>query len=378
MVIGNPPYIESRNSLLSDALKDSYGNQVQTDWGETLPRGSDLLIYFYPRSVKLLHDLGCGCLITQNAWLSTDYGREFQKFSLGRFSFQKIIDTTAKFFSDVKSQNINAVITVFTKNQLQDIEYGVVNSAMEIVERRTIEARQTMKWGHLFSMPQFYVDVLAKISATSRTGSTITFGQGINFPKRKLDEYGSNVPVIVKDAQFVALSADGRVRGREISTRRKNKVPALIMPRGIGDRHYCTFNSCKAFSYSHVELYLPSDLWESEMHYCLWAYMNSSFVWLFREITGRKNLGGGMLKAEATDMKTLPVNFSFDFAEDAKEVFESIKNREPMSVAEEIYTDEHLLIDDMVADSLGFKDMLEDIRETLVRQVDFRLSKAQP
>lgn len=114
------------------------------------------------------------------------------------------------------------------------------------------------------------------------------------------------------------------------------------------------------------------------MHYCLWAYMNSSFVWLFREITGRKNLGGGMLKAEATDMKTLPVNFRFDFAEDAKEVFESIKNREPMSVAEEIYTDEHLLIDDMVADSLGFKDMLEDIRETLVRQVDFRLSKAQP
>ena len=378
VVIGNPPYIESRNSLLSDALKDSYGNQVRTDWGETLPRGSDLLIYFYPRSVKLLHDLGCGCLITQNAWLSTDYGREFQKFSLGKFSFQKIIDTTAKFFSDVKSQNINAVITVFTKNQLQDIEYGVVNSAMEVVERRTIEARQTMKWGHLFSMPQFYAGVLAKLSATSRTGSTITFGQGINFPKRKLDEYGSNVPVIVKDAQFVALSADGRVRGREISTRRKNKVPALIMPRGIGDRHYCTFNLCKAFSYSHVELYLPSDLWESEMHYCLWAYMNSSFVWLFREITGRKNLGGGMLKAEATDMKTLPVNFSFDFAEDAKEVFESIRNREPMSVAEEIYTDEHLLIDDMVADSLGFKDMLEDIRETLVRQVDFRLSKAQP
>ena len=185
------------------------------------------------------------------------------------------------------------------------------------------------------------------------------------------------MPVIVKDAQFVAFSADGRVRGREISIRRKNKIPALIMPRGIGDRHYCTFNLCKAFSYSHVELYLPSDLWESEMHYCLWAYMNSSFVWLFREITGRKNLGGGMLKAEATDMKTLPVNVSFNFAKDAKEVFESIKNREPMSVSEEIYTDEHVLIDDMVADDLGFKDMLEDIRGTLVRQVDSRLSKAQ-
>ena len=76
-------------------------------------------------------------------------------------------------------------------------------------------------------------------------------------------------------------------------------------------------------------------------------------------------------------MKTLPVNVSFNFAKDAKKVFESIKNREPMSVSEEIYTDEHVLIDDMVADSLGFKDMLEDIRGTLVRQVDSRLSKAQ-
>lgn len=42
VVIGNPPYVEARNSLLPDELKDSYGNQVRTDWGETLPRGSDL------------------------------------------------------------------------------------------------------------------------------------------------------------------------------------------------------------------------------------------------------------------------------------------------------------------------------------------------
>ena len=377
VVIGNPPYVESRNSLLSDELKDSYGNQVQTDWGEILPRGSDLLIYFYPRSVKLLNDSGCGCLITQNAWLSTDYGQAFQKFSLGKFSFQKIIDTTAKFFSDTRSQNINAIITIFIRDQLLNIEYGVANSNMAITLKRTIEARQTMKWGHLFSMPQFYADILSKISAISGIGSTITFGQGINFPKRNLNEYGSDIPVIVKDAQFVAFSADGRVHEREVSTRRKNKIPALIMPRGIGDRHYCTFNLCKAFSYSHVDLYLPNDLWGSEMHYCLWAYLNSSFVWLFREITGRKNLGGGLLKAEATDMKTLPVDFRFDFADDAKEVFDSIKNREPMPVSEEIYTKEHLLIDDMVADYFDFPDMRENIRNTLVDQVNFRLTRAQ-
>ena len=109
VVIGNPPYVESRNSLLSEKLKDLYANQVLYDWEEVLPRGSDLLIYFYARSPKLLKDSGHGCLITQNAWLNTDYGKKFQEFSLGKFSFQKIIDTSAKFFADTGSQNINTV-----------------------------------------------------------------------------------------------------------------------------------------------------------------------------------------------------------------------------------------------------------------------------
>ena len=58
IVIGNPPYVESRNSLLSDDMKEAYLSQVLSDWGETLPRGSDLLIYFFARAPKLLNDLG--------------------------------------------------------------------------------------------------------------------------------------------------------------------------------------------------------------------------------------------------------------------------------------------------------------------------------
>ena len=77
-------------------------------------------------------------------------------------------------------------------------------------------------------------------------------------------------------------------------------------------------------------------------------------------------------------MKALPVNFGFDFAEDAKKVFDSLKNREPLSVPEEIITEEHLLIDNMVADYFGFRDMLENIREALIEQVNFRLNRARP
>ena len=376
IVIGNPPYVESRNSLLSDDMKEAYLSQVLSDWGESLPRGSDLLIYFFARAPKLLHDLGHGYLITQNAWLSTDYGKKFQDFSLGKFSVQKIIDTSAKFFSDSNGPQINAVVAIFGKQLQEDVKYEIVDDRMEKTATRTFAARQTMKWGHLAAMPEFFVDMLSEMAVRAGAGSNITFGQGLNFPLKELNQTGSNQPVIVKDVQFVAVSADGRVRADRISASREGKVPALIMPRGVGDRYYCTFNTCRAFSYSGVELYLPDALWDSDLHYCLWAYLNSSLVWLFREITGRRNLGGGLLKAEATDMKALPIDFDFDFADEAKAVFKALKGRTPLPLSQEMRTDEHMAIDQMVFDYFEFSGMQNDTRERLLEQVAFRTRRS--
>ena len=376
IAIGNPPYVESRNSLLSDEQKTDYGKQVVSDWEESLPRGSDLLIYFYARSAKFLNEYGNGCFITQNAWLNTDYGYKFQRFSLNKFSFLQIFDTSARFFSDTNSQNINAIITLFSRRIVEKMEYGIADNSMVISNKKMIKSDQLMKWGHIISMPDFYSEILSKIQKKSKVIRNISFGQGLNFPLSQLNDDNSNIPIIVKSAQFIAVSADNKINSA-IADKRKEKIPALIMPRGIGERHYCTFNAGMVFSYSHVELYLPEELWNSDMHYCLWIYLNSSFVWLFREITGRKNLGGGLLKAEATDMKKLPIDFNFDFARDAKQVFEMLKDREPMPVSKEIYTDEHLLIDDMVASYFGFHDRLDDIRNSLIEQVNFRYSRAK-
>ena len=375
IVIGNPPYVEARSSSISKSLKDAYRARVQSDWGETLPGGSDLLMYFYPRSVQLLKRTGYGCFITQNAWLSTDYGKKFQNFSIGRFSFIRVIDSTTRFFTNVKSQNINAVITAFTRDDAPEIEYGIADKDLNFTIQGTIPARSRMKWGHLLEMPSFLQEILAMMSAMSVASKPITFGQGLNFPLRDLNQSRADIDVIVKGAHFVALSGNGKIRS--VSKNRWKKIPALIMPRGVGGRYYCMFNTCKAFSYSAVELYLPDELWETDTHYCLWAYMNSSLMWLFREITGRKNLGGGLLKAEATDMKMLPVDFDFGFADEAMEVFQSLKYREPLPVSEELYTKEHLLIDDVVTNYFGISDRQEEIRQCLIERVHFRHSRAR-
>ena len=113
------------------------------------------------------------------------------------------------------------------------------------------------------------------------------------------------------------------------------------------------------------------------MHYCLWAYMNSSLVWLFREVTGRRNLGGGMLKAEATDMKTLPIGFAFSFAEAAKDLYSRLQHRDPLPVQEEIYTSEHLRIDELVEEYFGIAQYSDAIREALLERVTLRESRAR-
>ena len=340
VVLANPPYVESRSSALSVRLKDAYRSRLQNDWGSTLPRGSDLLMYFFPRAVKLANSDGVGCFITQNAWLSTDYGHQFQRFTVGRFSFQRIIDSESKFFASSYGPNINAIISFFSRKPLREIEYATADSDINVTPVKRVLQHNQMKWGHLFAMSSTFADIVSRLTALSAIPGRGSFGQGLNFPKSELNKSGATIAVIAKEPGFVALSADGKISAIPFS--RVGRYPALIMPRGIGNRYFCTFNACKAFSWSAVELYLPNELWESDVHYCLWAYLNSSFVWLFREITGRKNLGGGLLKAEASDMKLLPIGFDFDFADEAKEVLEMLQQRQPLPVEQEVYSPEAL------------------------------------
>lgn len=379
IVIGNPPYVESRSNLISKSAKDRYGKQVMGDWNDSVPRGSDLYIYFFARSIRLIKGSGLGCFITQNAWLNTDYGLAFQRFSKDRFSFNRVVDTSARFFSGQDGPNINAIVSFFSWAIRENIEHAIVDRNMSTVSKKVFKLGTNIKWGHLFSMPEFFEQALQTVSAKEEKdlAAGIYFGQGINIPKRKLVDSGETVSVIVREPRFSVDHPDKLLSAAELTDSRLARPPALIMPRGVGERHYCAFNSMRAMSLSAVELYLPNRLWNSDEHYCLWAYLNSSFVWLFREITGRRNLGGGMLKAEATDMRGLPVGFAFGFGAEARGIFENIRRRKPLPIYQELYTDEHQRIDGVVMEYFGLLDVAEDIREALVRCVEQRVARAR-
>ena len=373
IAIANPPYVESRSSSIREVSKDAYIQRFLADWGVSLPKGSDLFIYFFTRAAQLLSAEGKAAFITQNGWLSSNYGKAFQDFTAGRISFSRIVDTTSRFFAQSGGPNINAVISFFDLSSSVSIEYQMVDESLAIQGSHNILARDCFKWGHLFGMPDWFRDMLVELieSENPQTSPEIKIGQGINVPKKRHNAFAGDIGVIVETPKFGCFAPDTYVQNGELSSARLARPPALMMPRGIG-RYYCSLNKCQAFSYSGVEIYLPLEIWESDLHYCLWMYLNSSFAWLFREITGRANLGGGMLKAEATDMKGLPMGFDFNFGNEAREVFSDISDKWPMSVEEEISTSHHRKIDEVIGKYFGIDNWLDDIRGLLVEKVNFR------
>ena len=84
-----------------------------------------------------------------------------------------------------------------------------------------------------------------------------------------------------------------------------------------------------------------------------------------------------MLKAEAMDMKALPIGFDVDFGDKAKVLLETLKSRAPLPLAQEIHTDEHLAIDQMAFGYFGFSDMQDDTRHELMAQVAFLTSRSR-
>jgi len=110
-------------------------------------------------------------------------------------------------------------------------------------------------------------------------------------------------------------------------------------------------NDASAFSASNVDIYSSSKI-DRKTLLDLWLFLNSSVAWLIREVSGRKNLGGGMLKAEAVDLKYFPIYFEFPNIEDIENLFQKVGNKAALNPLEEIETIDHQRIDEIVFDYL--------------------------
>lgn len=433
IVIGNPPYLEARNPAFTDKMKSDYQNSVNIRWGKSsayIKRGSDLMVYFFELSIYILKSNAINTFITQNSWLDTEYGRSFQDFLVLNSNVVSVIDSDFKYFDSKEGPNINTVIS-FIKNKSSVCEKNLVFAKYHIpfssfiglnsfnnpkqVEIKNFDRNESLikkqKWGILLTADKKFIEytsILNKkaIFLNELKNCKISIGQGLNLGKEyyiekdfieKNDLLKSSIPIMSKEegapfninSTFFYIVDEIKITSQQKTLLRKagyslfnsNKTrkitPFLILPRGIG-RHYCALNEINCYSSSCVDIYDDLNNASEDVKMNLWLFMNSSLFWLIREVSGRKNLGGGMLKAEAVDLDYFPLYIDFNETKKIKSIYSKIKKREAFQILEEIETDEHKQIDEIVNSNLSFDtNEANTIRKLLNQMVTNRANKSK-
>lgn len=418
VVIGNPPYLESRHPSFRADLKELYQISCKNRWGNDanlITKGADLLIYFFEASVSFIEKTGNVVLITQNAWLDTEYGIKAQSFLTKHTNVVSVIDSKYRYFPAGEGPNINTVITLFIgkeanpfnlirfytlKENIADISFDLNNNVNAENDKYKVNVFSysdkiitKYKWGILHNSDSFILDIINMLERKATTvdkipsKSLFSFGQGLNISKsffvpieillKHNIDLANCFPILYLGSPFQVkhtdwylvrknligkttaknLHADGFSIFDENSTRKK--PPILIMPRGIS-RHFCSLNNISAYSLSGVDVYATDTENIEKETLNLWCFFNSSLFWLLREISGRKNLGGGLLKSEAADLNSFPVYLSLDCN---KEELTRLLDRDAMDTLDEILSTEHKMIDEIIFDYLEFN---ENYRERCI------------
>lgn len=439
VAIGNPPYLESRSPKFSQQLKDAILAAVKRRWeglSNYFTRGADLLVYFIETSLNLIKPTGSVVLISQNAWLDTLYGKEVQQFLMKTTDVLLIADSDYKYFDSREGPNINTVISIFkgrSPHKDNVLTFARFHQSFDLVERNANDYAKLkksgkvdfsqykysdplltdIKWGILATVEECIIEVLRLLRQYGQRlesvfGQKLSVGQGLNLSSDYvadcsfLEQYpflqfaaipfmtssdGARYVLSVTEKFLVdesVLNTQQRKALKAVKLRPFNrnsttkKCPALIMPRGVS-RHFCALNRARAYSSSFVDVYNDSteNPEESSPVMNLWLFFNSTVGWLLREISGRKNLGGGLLKAEAADINQFPVYIDFHDQIRIKSIVKRVEDREVLDTIEELETDEHIMIDDIICKRLGITDQLRHrIADALKKSVLMRSLKS--
>ncbi|MCX6159340.1 MAG: Eco57I restriction-modification methylase domain-containing protein [Ignavibacteriae bacterium] len=128
LVIGNPPYVRSEKiddptfkTKNKKEYKDLLGLMIRLDFPyhfksrAKFDYKSDLYIYFYIRSLRLLNKNGYLNFICSNSWLDVGYGSCLQDFLLDYCQIDFIIDNHSK--RSFESADINTIISLINAPQ---------------------------------------------------------------------------------------------------------------------------------------------------------------------------------------------------------------------------------------------------------------------
>ena len=424
IIIGNPPYTESRSKDFDEDKKKLYLKEIKNKWNDEkmITKGSDLMTYFFPLSVELLNDFGINTLITSNSWLSTNYGKNLQNFLIEKTHMQEIVDSDFRYFPKGKGPDVNTIISILSlkKNNLnQDLKYIKIKDrfnsldSFELQNRKNIYVKKfnyddhklkTFKWGLLFDSENWLIDIFKDLQL-SKKPEYYSIGQGLNLSKEFIVERNDVerlnldkkilIPFSSKETLYSCYHSNNFLINKKNCSKKDIKVleiekiktfdpsstskkpPKLFLPRGVSDKHYCTLNLNDSFTDSAVDIYFNKEFGNYEERLLnFWVFLNSSIFKLYRELSGRKSLGGGLLKAEATDLINLNIYHELKNFKKIDKLFQIFKEKEVENIEDTLNNKDYLDLDDIVMNHLKISKYSEKIRKLLLDKVNLRHKKS--
>jgi tRNA1(Val) A37 N6-methylase TrmN6 len=142
VIIGNPPYVTSKGSLLNDLDKIYYKEKF-----ETASYQIDLYILFIEKCFYLINHFGFSSLIVPNSWMNNSYLEPTRKFLIAKTEINNLaemekntfvdanVDTVILTFSKVSRQK-KTFLNIFEKNQFYNV--GEINQNDWLKEEKSI------------------------------------------------------------------------------------------------------------------------------------------------------------------------------------------------------------------------------------------------
>ncbi|MFC6858491.1 Eco57I restriction-modification methylase domain-containing protein [Zunongwangia atlantica] len=179
VVIGNPPYVRSRE-LFNDQEKNYYLKHYKTTSYQL-----DLYKLFIEKSCNLINFKGVLSFITPSVFLTNDYDKPLRKFILDQHSLEKIVSSEKDIFEDA---SVKTVIFIITNNLDSKITEFITINNDEFFSQKKVPLSAFKEQDYLIN-ENFKIEslsIISKMNNHSRVGKHYNVKNGIKVRKELL------------------------------------------------------------------------------------------------------------------------------------------------------------------------------------------------
>lgn len=202
-------------------------------------------------------------------------------------------------------------------------------------------------------------------------------------------KYGECQNITIKQGKDKGKTLKGYHNITSVSNRKNwyslgdRKVPPILWIIAHNDRSIAFRNYSFFFGDNFFEIYPKNEINTKSIYACL----NSTYITLFRELYGRANFGGGVLKTQKPDISKFPIFLNIEyngslFNRESKSIFEEIginpKLEIPINEQEPNPLPDRKELDEMIFDNIGLaKEERKAVYRAVCQLVWNRINKAK-